>query len=120
MSDRLVDGRAFRILTAVDQYGRECLLLEADTSMSGTKVVSCLHRLSQQRALPNRITVDNGSEFYSKAMDAWAYGRSARIHSTRQASCVKLGLNTKRGALIPSSAFGHFDRRSADSINFVS
>jgi putative transposase len=79
MSDRLVDGRAFRILTAVDQYGRECLLLEADTSMSGTKVVSCLHRLSQQRALPNRITVDNGSEFYSKAMDAWAYGNGVQL-----------------------------------------
>jgi putative transposase len=47
MSDRLVDGRAFRILTAVDQYRRECLLLEGETSMSGTKVVSCLHRLSQ-------------------------------------------------------------------------
>ena len=79
MSDRLVDGRAFRILTAVDQYSRECLLLEADTSMSGTKVVSCLHCLSQQRALPNRITVDNGSEFYSKAMDAWAYGNGVQL-----------------------------------------
>jgi hypothetical protein len=32
MSDRLVDGRSFRILTAVDQSSRECLLLEADTS----------------------------------------------------------------------------------------
>jgi putative transposase len=73
MSDRLVDGRGFRILTAVDQYSRECLLLEADTSMSGTKVVGYLEGLRQQRPLPRGIRVDNGSEFYSQAMDAWAY-----------------------------------------------
>jgi putative transposase len=79
MSDRLVDGSAFRILTAVDQYSRECLLLEADTSMSGKKVVNCLQHLSQQRPLPRGITVDNGSEFYSKAMDAWAYGNGVQL-----------------------------------------
>ena len=83
MSDRLVDGGAFRILTAVDQYSRECLLLEADTSMSGTKVVRCLERLSQQRPLPKGITVDNGSEFYSKAMDAWAYGNIVQLEFIR-------------------------------------
>jgi putative transposase len=83
MSDRLVDGRAFRVLTAVDQYSRECLLLEADTSMSGTKVVSCLESLSQLRPLPKGIRVDNGSEFYSKALDAWAYKYGVRLEFIR-------------------------------------
>ena len=78
MSDRWVDGRAFGILTAVDQYSRE-YLLEADRSMSGTKVVSCLERLSPQRPLPKGIGVDNGSEFYSKAMDAWAYEHEVEL-----------------------------------------
>lgn len=79
MSDRLVDGRGFRILTAVDQYSRECLLLEADTSISGTKVVGYLERLRRQRPLPQGIRVDNGSEFYSKAMDTWAYGNGIEL-----------------------------------------
>jgi putative transposase len=83
MSDRLVDGSAFRILTAVDRYSRECLLLEADRSMSGKKVVKCLQHLSQQRPLPRGITVDNGSEFYSKAMDAWAYGNGVQLEFIR-------------------------------------
>jgi putative transposase len=83
MSDRLVDGRAFRILTAVDQYSRECLLLEADTSMSGAKVVGYLQRLSQHRPLPQGIRVDNGSEFYSKALDAWAYQHGVQLEFIR-------------------------------------
>jgi putative transposase len=83
MSDRLVDGRTFRILTAVDQYSRECLLLQADTSISGTKVVSYLEHLRQQRPLPNGITVDNGSEFYSKALDAWAYEHGVQLEFIR-------------------------------------
>jgi putative transposase len=83
MSDRLVDGSAFRILTALDRYSRECLLLEADMSMSGKKVVNCLQHLSQQRPLPSGITVDNGSEFYSKAMAAWAYGNGVQLEFIR-------------------------------------
>ena len=39
VSDRLADGRWFRILTVVDQYTRECLCLYADRSQTGEKVV---------------------------------------------------------------------------------
>jgi len=39
VSDRLADGRWFRILTVVDQYTRECLCIYADRSQTGEKVV---------------------------------------------------------------------------------
>jgi putative transposase len=48
MSDRLADGRPFRILTIVDQYTRECVGLAADRSMSAEKVVEALNRASQE------------------------------------------------------------------------
>jgi transposase InsO family protein len=35
MSDKLADGRSFRILTVVDQFTRECVCLEADRAMTG-------------------------------------------------------------------------------------
>ncbi len=35
VSDQLLDGRRFRILTVVDDCTRECLTLVADTSLSG-------------------------------------------------------------------------------------
>ena len=37
VSDKLADGRSFRILTLVDQFTRECVGLEADRSMTGMK-----------------------------------------------------------------------------------
>lgn len=83
MTDRLVDGRAFRVLTVVDQFSRECPLLVADLSLSGKKVAAALDRLGQERGLPKAITVDNGSEFYSRAMDAWAYRHGVQLEFIR-------------------------------------
>ena len=73
VTDRMEDGRAFRILTVVDNFSRECLGLYADRSMSGEKVSVCLNRIAGQRGYPQSIRVDNGSEFYSRGMDAWFY-----------------------------------------------
>jgi putative transposase len=38
VSDKLADGRSFRILTVVDQFTRECICLRADRTMSSAKV----------------------------------------------------------------------------------
>jgi putative transposase len=38
VSDQLTDGRRFHILTVVDDCTRECLVLVADTSLSGVRV----------------------------------------------------------------------------------
>ena len=79
VSDRFVDGRWFRVLTVVDQFTRECLLLYADRALSGGKVAAQLERVVKDRGVPLSITVDNGSEFASRAMDAWAYGHGIRL-----------------------------------------
>jgi putative transposase len=73
VGERLYDGRWFRVLTVVDQFTRECLLLLADSSLTGQKVAMALSRVIAEREAPESITVDNGTEFASKAMDAWAY-----------------------------------------------
>ena len=69
---RLLDGRWFRVLTVVDQFTRECLLLLADSSLTGQKVALALSQVIAARGAPVSITVDNGTEFASKAMDVWA------------------------------------------------
>jgi putative transposase len=56
--------------------------LLADFSLSGKKVATALDRLAQERGLPKAITVDNGSEFYSWAMDAWAYRHGVQPDSS--------------------------------------
>jgi putative transposase len=73
VSDKLSDGRSIRILTVVDQFTRECVWLEADRSMSGPKVVEALtHAITERGASPDSLTLDNGSEFAGRAMEAWA------------------------------------------------
>jgi putative transposase len=57
VSDKLAEGGAFRMLTVVDQFTRECVALEADRSMTGKKVVEALERIQQERGfLPESIT----------------------------------------------------------------
>jgi len=79
MSDRGADGRSFRILTVVDQFSRECLCLLADQSLRGEKVVQAVELLVGQRGALRSITVDNGSEFASRVMDAWAYAHGVKL-----------------------------------------
>ena len=79
---RLLDGRWFRVLTVVDQFTRECLLLLADRSLSGQKVALALSQIIAERGAPVSITVDNGTEFYSRAMEAWAYQYGVQLSSS--------------------------------------
>jgi putative transposase len=83
MADRLEDGRRIRILTVEDVFTRECLAVEVDSSLISARVVSVLERLVRERATPAVITVDNGSEFYSRRTDAWAYARGVRLLFSR-------------------------------------
>jgi putative transposase len=91
VSERLCDGRWFRVLTVVDQFTRECLLLLADSSLTGQKVALALSRVIAERQAPESITVDNGTEFASKAMDAWAYQYRVQLDFIRPGRPVENG-----------------------------
>ncbi len=72
MADRLEDGRSLRVLTLVDHVSRVSPLMVAGASLTGHKVVEALGRIPRV-SLPRAIHVDNGPEFISRALDAWAY-----------------------------------------------
>ncbi len=84
LKDRLENGRAFRILTLVDQYTRECPVLEAGLSLTGSAVVACLQKVATQWSLPVSITVDNGSESGGRALDTWAYLNKVKLDFIRK------------------------------------
>ena len=83
VSDSLVTGRRFRVLTIVDDFSRECPAIEVDTSLGGARVVQVLERLAEIRGLPEMITLDNGPEFTGRALDEWAYRRGVKLHFIR-------------------------------------
>jgi putative transposase len=87
--DRTEDRRHFRILTVVDNFSRECLALHADRSITGEKVAACLNRITHERGYPESIRVDNGSEFYSRAMDAWSYIHKVALEFIRPGKPVE-------------------------------
>jgi putative transposase len=91
IAQRLPDGRWIRVLTVVDQFTRECLTLFADTSLSGEKVAMALDKIVSQRGVPQSITVDNGSEFSSRAMDLWAYKNGVHLDFIRAGRPVENG-----------------------------
>ena len=68
-------------LNVVDDYPRECLAIEVDTSLGGARVVRVLEGLQQRRGLPRRIRSDNGPEFVSRAVDQWAYEQGLEWHT---------------------------------------
>lgn len=72
VSDHLVDGRRFRCLTVVDHFSRRSPGILVDTSITGERVTRFLDELAFTRGLPTEITVDNGPEFISNALDQWA------------------------------------------------
>jgi len=89
IQDRLLDGRKFRTLTVVDQFTRQCPILEADFSLTGKKVSEALERLAKRHGYPKTITVDNGTEFISKAMDLWAYENHVKLDFIRPGKPVE-------------------------------
>jgi putative transposase len=83
VADTLLDGRRIRALTVVDNWSRRSQLIEVDFTLTGTKVVTALERVAKQSGYPHMITVDNGSEFASKALDAWAYAHGVKLDFIR-------------------------------------
>jgi putative transposase len=80
VSDQLTDGRRFRVLTVVDDCTRECLALIADTSLSGARVARELATLFEARGKPMTVVSDNGTEFTSNAILAFADERKIDWH----------------------------------------
>jgi len=83
LQDSLFDGRKTRVLAIIDMFTRECLRLEVDTSLQGRRVVTALSQIASMRGLPEHIIVDNGPEFISNVLDAWAYERGIKLHFIR-------------------------------------
>jgi putative transposase len=78
--DYLTDGRRLRTLNVVDTCTRECLAIEVDLSLTGERVTRVLDGLLWKYGLPRAITVDNGPEFISCALDRWAHAHGVELH----------------------------------------
>ena len=72
MADALWSGRRFRTFNVTDDFNRECLKIEIDTSLPSARVIRALDELVELRGVPRRLRLDNGPEFISAALREWA------------------------------------------------
>ncbi len=87
--DSGADGRAFRAFTLVDDFTRECPVIEVDRRLGADRVVAVLTRLAACRGLPATISLDNGPEFHSRALDAWAFQHGVQLQFIRPGKPVE-------------------------------
>jgi putative transposase len=77
--DAAASGRKFRVLSVLDVYTRECLVLEVDTSFASRRVTRELEKVVAERGAPEALRCDNGPEFTSGHFLAWALERKIAV-----------------------------------------
>ena len=80
MSDALYEGRRYRTFNVIDDFNREALAIEIDTSITGKRLIRVFERLRDNRELPDVLRVDNGPEFLSGDFVTWAESNGMMIH----------------------------------------
>jgi putative transposase len=79
MTDALTDGRKFRTFNLIDDFNREVLAIEADTSLPARRVVRVLQRVIWDRGKPEAIRVDNGPEFISSTLEVFCREQGIKL-----------------------------------------
>jgi len=79
MSDALWSGRRFRTFNVMDDFNRESLGIEIDTSLPAPRVVRALDQLIELRGKPVQLRLDNGPEFISEALAKWANKNGVKL-----------------------------------------
>lgn len=83
MSDSLYSGRRYRLLNIMDEFNRELLDVEVDTSLPAVRVIKTLERICEYRGNPKAIRVDNGPEFISHKLEIWCHIRGIDLQFNR-------------------------------------
>src|SRR5664279_58550 len=122
--DQLACGRRLRILNIVDDVTRECLAAIPDTSISGRRVARELTALIKRRGKPGMIVSDNGTEFTSNAMFAWAQDNRVVWHFTAPGKPMQNGFcesfnGRMRDELLNESLFLGLDHARTKVTNWV-
>jgi transposase InsO family protein len=71
VQDRTRNGKAFRMLTVIDEYTRECLAIKVGRTFKSMDVIETLADLFLLKGLPDYIRSDNGAEFTAKMIREW-------------------------------------------------
>ena len=79
MSDALYNGVRFRTFNVLDDFNREALAIEIDTSVPSQRLVRVFQQLKAERGLPDVLRTDNGPEFLGEVFTDWCRANGVMI-----------------------------------------
>lgn len=71
IQDRTEKGSAFKMLTLMDEYTRQCVCIWPAWSIRAVDVIEQLDRTMARHGQPEHLRSDNGSEFIAYAVQDW-------------------------------------------------
>ena len=69
--DTTEDGRRLKLMPVIDEYTRECFVIDVARSITAERVIEQLERLFAERGAPANLRSDNGPEFIAEALKAY-------------------------------------------------
>lgn len=69
--DRTTDGKVLKWLSLVNEYARECLVLEVRRSLTAAGVIEAIGEAMRHQCPPRHIRSDSGPEFIADALKGW-------------------------------------------------
>ena len=124
MSDSLDSGCSFRTLNVLDDFNREALWIEIDTSLPATRVTRVLDMIASERGYPAQVRVDNGPEFISHQMAGWARRHAVQIHFIQPGKPAQNGFverfnRTYREEVLDAYLFSSLDEARRITANWL-
>ena len=98
VADRTSDGRAFRMLTIVDEHTRECLAIDVARKLKSDDVLERLSDLFIRRGVPKYIRSDNGPEFTANTV--FSVSNSAEKWMLSRKPCARARISTDSTARV--------------------
>lgn len=79
MHDQLSDGRSVRLLNVIDDFDREALAIEADSSLPAIRVIRMLEQIIEWKGKSVSIRCDNGPEYAGNTLITGAKKQGIRL-----------------------------------------
>jgi len=112
----LWDGRRFRTFNVVDDYNREALAIEVDTSLPSQRVTRVLDQIAEWRGLPARLRFDNGPEFTAVAVAEWAEQNGVELEFIKPGRPMQNGFVERFNRTYREAVLGMFIFETLDEV----
>jgi putative transposase len=91
LCDAVANGRLVRVLSIVDNFTRECLALETDTSFASQRVTRVLDGVIAERGASKALRLDDGPELSSRHFLAWCIERKIAMNHIQPGKPIQNG-----------------------------